>query len=250
MPTLNPLRGIGLALAALLMSCGGEAPAPPPAASTPAQSSASHTDDPTAGLRRLPKDLQHAVLCRHEYVPRIEVEPSIKGGEVDDAAIRAQLLKHQALVDKSMAASTLLRGTLPVEPKFTEVEALGELHMNQPRAVLIWSVRLLRADAIRCWENREFEECAKRFAAALDTSAFLLDQSDGMYRLSGGMSYIGVMLDLEAVCDAGFPADAPPELRKSLGRQLHSIDPSRFPGWDPASEAAQVREKLLRLLPG
>jgi len=230
------------------MSCGGEAPSPQSAASTPAQSSASHTDDPTAGLRRLPEDLQHAVMFRHEYVPRIEVEPSFKGGKLDDAAIRAQLLKHQALVDKSIAASTLLRGTLPVEPKFTEAEILEELHMTQPRAVLIGSVRLLRADAIRCWEDREFEECAKRFAAALDTAAFLLDQSDRMYQFSGGMSYIGVMLDLEAVCDAGLSTDAPPELRKSLGRQLHGIDPSRFPGWDPASKAGQVREKLLRLL--
>lgn len=130
-----------------------------------------------AGLGPLPRELGELAMSRLEYVPRIDVEPHA-ATRVSEDAIRSALRAHQQLVESTMQASKRLTGELPPHVALTEEQVGQGLHLSQPRTVLLGHVRLLRADAIRCWELRDAEACTARLIAAFDIAAFLLTHDD------------------------------------------------------------------------
>lgn len=232
----------------MVASCGGEDTNATSDNLSTEQQHARHGSGLPIGLARLPDDLLHVVERRREYVARIEVEPMLADGTIDDAAIRDVLRRHQDLVDSAVSASQQLHGTLPPHIELTDDEIGQNLHLSQPHAILVNNVQLLRADAVRCWEERALEACADRFNASLRIAAFLLSHDDQHSRFRGGQAFIPLLFDLNAVCEAGFSGAAPVPVRSALREHLRGIDPGRCLSWDEASEAGQVRRSLLQSL--
>ncbi len=149
---------------------------------------------------RQPKPLEEAVWVRRERVCTIELEPLIDMG-ITREEIRKRLEQGQSIVAMALEGSTLISGPLPSKEFFSDEEIRADRHMHAVDARLLNATRLLRADMVRCFENRDGNAVSERFCAAVRIGQYVESQRD--FGLAGSLILMPLVFDLAALVECG-----------------------------------------------
>lgn len=236
---------LAAALSVVLGGCGGADPAPGNVATQAGSDQAGEARDatPAPQLSPLPSDLESQVTARHEYVPRIEVEPLL-ASTVGTFRLREALRGQQALVESTiLAAESLQSAALLPEG--------GGLSAGTPRSILLQHSRLLRADAIRAFEENDLDAATRRLEASFRLGNYLLRHDDHDSRFRGGQIVVPTFLDCDALRSAGFVDRMTPANAAALAAALRAFDTSRYvTPWDATSVAGRALAATIAALEG
>lgn len=181
------------------------------------------------------------MVCRREYAPRIEVEPMMTTAP-RPFPLTAALTAHRALVAAIVdgARSVGSAGPLP---------GGAGLGKETPGARLLNQSRLLRADAVRAFEERDDEAAVARLEASFRIGGYLMAQDDHDLRFRGGQVVTPTMLDLDALRQAGFLDRLDTAAAGRLAAAIRAIDLSRnIVPWDPSTAAGKAFTAIVAAL--
>ena len=243
-----------VALAALVTGCGSSSspsssgsaasgPASPTGSAPPRTADGTTSEAGPAALLaiHIPTTLEDLVVCRREYAPRIEVEPTMSTAPRPftlTAALAAQQSLVAAIVDGARAVGSA--GPLP---------GGAGLGQETPGARFLNLSRLLRADAVRAFEERDDEGAVARLEASFRIGGYLMAQDDHDLRFRGGQVVTPTMFDLDALRKAGFVDRLDAAAAGRLAAAIQAIDLSRnIVPWDPSTAAGKAFTAIVAAL--
>lgn len=178
----------------------------------------------------LPQLLMDDLQYRRKHADHVEIESAFRL-KVSADDLRWRLRQHQDLVERAIVCSRSLTGKLAPEP----LEAGAQADTAQTRLVA-HGRDLLLADAIRCWESGQPNECAERIGASLRMGAYLAGHDDPATKARGQDVLNAAVLELAGRIEDGLARRVSLEAGAELNRLLRAIDQKAIP--QPAEGSA------------
>ncbi|MFG0259008.1 MAG: hypothetical protein ACF8LK_01540 [Phycisphaerales bacterium JB041] len=195
-------RGLSTACMALLLGTLSFAPMLPGCERSPTERAEAVTEltwEPR--FARLSDELQQLVTFREEYVGRLQMMDVADGsrGETADA-LRQALIDAQPQIESCLTAAAELDGTVPELRWGDESEVASGAHLERARARVQNTARLLRADAVRLWDEDREAEAWRRLTGVARISQHLLAQASEDHHQLGALVFYPVVYTAESLC--------------------------------------------------